>query len=660
MSPQPIEAALVTGITGDDGACRLLIPLECKWGTVWCRIGSQWVGQPWHTGTHELRFLAPPTCEITGSLFVRDGSTVSLPKSAMLLSQDPNTGTLHAGRIDADGTFSCRVAASAPAILRLIDAGPWDFPSPLPLVSCGAGVRLAIERMEHVAIEDPRGTAVAAAEIFVLERSSHGVLSRRSSLATDGVHRVVHPGTRAELAAHPSLVLIRAAGFPSATRARPLDGTACTLARGGDPRLWIVGQAGDSLRIDIGGDGAPVSPLSCLVDDRLPASGRLECELPAGVLLRVVLARNGSTVLHRVVALTQDTTISAEDGTTGRLVVHAEDDWAADVIAEAGPVARNGDKTAAGRWLFHDLAPGSYIVTAAPQAQERDWRSELGIRCGVACEVHAGAATTIALPRPAAPARLLVVKDATGRPLPDVTIRDRERVARTTGPDGGIPHWQDWKPPLALAGTEPGVWLPLPVHEELVGSSSVVVATVETRWLHALAPLHVSVRDGDAEREWKSITFTSSDRTGRLVAFAASSAPQLAAWPFDVDGRLNVEIALRNGGVVRAESVTAAEQHRYELRLSGSEHRASHTLRLLVEPRSPGAFETVDVVIFDASSQPLRAYSTDCLAVRTGSWHETTTGSGPKRIAARARSNGAATEWVGNVDRDLLEVRLDW
>ena len=658
-SPQPIGAALVVGLTDERGVCQLEIPEQCAWATVWCRPESHWMGRLWRAGVHELRFLAEPTCEIAGSLVARDGMAVRLPNGATLVSQDPNTGQLHAGCIDETGAFSCARRATAPALVRLLDAGDWDLVSPVPLMECGAGARLIVERVERVTLVDAAGAALQAAELFVLEQSAHGVLSRRSSAAAGGVHRVWPPDTRVELVARPSLLLIRAEGFASRTLVRPFGHGPCALLPGRDPRLLIVGEANDSLRIDLGGDGTPVSPQTCLVAEQVPASGRLECEVPAGVIVRVLMSRGGRTVLQREIATAQDTIVAADDSTTGRLAVYAEGDWAEEVIAEAVSRSRNGCKADGGVWLFADLAPGLVHVSAVPKAGRFDWRDELGMRRGITCEVLAGAETRVDLPQPAALLSHIVAVDAHGRLLPNVTIRDREKATRVTGPVGEIEQWTEWKPPLALAEVPPGVWLPIPIRGEPAGSGEVVVATVETRWLDALSPVEVRVFTGDIEGVWKSITFTSAERAGRLVMFAQGDAPGVSSWPMDLDGKLNVEIALRGGGIVRAESVVVAGG-RYELRAGAGVAGDWCRLRLWVRPRSDGMLETVNVVIFDASNRVLQAGDHECLAVRTGHWTEVLTRPGPKRVVARARNDDEKAEWTGDVEGNQMAVRLAW
>ncbi|MBX3463992.1 MAG: hypothetical protein KF830_12540 [Planctomycetes bacterium] len=659
-SPQPIAAAVAAGLTDERGVCRLEVPDLCAWGTVWCRFGSRWMGRSWQAGIQEVRFVAEQTCEVSGTLVARDSTALRLPEGSMLVGQDPSTGELHAGTVDESGVFSCAVKADAPALLRLLDAGEWSVAAPTPLVRCGAGVRLVVERSERVALVDVAGAPVELAEVFVLERRAHEVMSRRIGARADGVHRVWQADSRREFADRPGLVLIRAEGCVSSSFERSADLQVRTLVRGRDPRVRVVGEGGDLLRIDIGGHGTSASPLSCLFAGRLPPGGGLECEVPAGVVVRLTMSRRGITILDREMATAEDVTVAAGDPTTGRLAVHAEGDWAVEVNVEVGGRSRGGSRAGDGVWLFADLAPGPVVVSGIPKAGHHDWREEFGMRRGIVCEVVAGAETNIDLLQPLSRRTQIVVVDAQGGQLPNAAIRDRAKSTRVTGPFGEIEGWDAWKPPLALAEVPPGLWLPLPIRGQPTAAGEVAVATVETRWLDALAPMLVRVFTGDVERDWKSITYTSARRTGRLVVHGQPDAPGVASWPMDLDGELNVEIALRGGGLVRSESVAVAGSRRYDLRVAGPATGGWCRLRLFVPPRDDGLIETVNVVVFDASDRLLQASDSECLALRTGCWTDVLTRPGRKRIVARARSDDATAVWAGNVDRELAAVQLVW
>lgn len=654
--PQPLGEALVVGITDSTGLSRLEIPAECSWATVWCRADSIWLGKPWSSGIHEVRFVVEPGCDIAGNLVSRAGGPIVLPSSAMLVGQDPETGMVHAARLDELGAFVCPWRPGGKALLRLVDAGDWCVEPPAILQPCGDGARVFVEQVESVSVVDEAGLPHTSIDLLVLELGTHGVLSRRSSVSSTGRHRVWQPDVRAELAQWPNLLLLRAEGYVSRMLVRPLGRGPCALVRGFDPRLEVRGRSGDMVRVDIGSEGAPISPQSLIVEATLPGSGVLALRVPADVPLRVEVTRTGQTIVQREILVAHDTVIIADGATAGRLVVQVEGDWAAEVVAASPTQLHRGGRFGAGLWQIADLPAGEISVWAVPKSDWRSWREPLGIRSVTVCEIFVGAETRVHLPPASIPPSRIVILDAQGKLLPNLEVRDQRTVSRVSGPDGAIEAWTDWQPPLALASTPAGAWLPL----ELRADSDHVIAVAEMRWLEALGPMHVRVFLGQVERAWKSITFTSTERIGRFVVYPRKDSPGVAVWPTGLDGVLDIEVALQGGGRLRAESVVVAGGGSFELRGPQEEGGDWCRLRLKVSPRQSGVFETVQLTVFDARQGLLRAGDFESLAVRTGAWTQVATRSGPKRIVVKARLGDQTIVWSGNVTGDQMEVKLDW
>lgn len=655
------ERPLAVGITDASGKSALQVPSGLTSGVVLCKLNKCWLSKPWDVGTKVVYFTEISTCQVSGRFVLSDG-TACTGLQALVAAQDPSSGEAWLGSCGVDGAFECWVPNGRQVLVRVLGCMPWCNAMPMELLECGEGHKVNLERCRSIRVIDRSGKPITSVDIAFLDASARAVISRRSSHAPDGIHRIDRFDVRPQVLAMARTLLVRSDGFRSSSSSLGHVPEELTMDRGSDPTLEVAGDEHDVLEIGFGDGSHPAQGGNGFLRAVLRDGDTAKVLVPQGLLINVDISRNGECVFRDVFEMVTDRSISVSAASVGSVLATAPGQWAEEVVIQSQDWRLRAEPLKDGGWRSSGLPPGKYRIFGVPRQDFVD-AFQGGASFAEEAIVEAGRATHVVLRSPPKIPDIVVIKDVGGGSAGGLSLVDCSGQILQCDASGRLMLAELKKAELPFrVRSMDGVMLAVVMDSDrwsLGGTAS--SGRVDLRWLEAMAKVEVRVTRAGESIKWRSLSCSSGRRFGKLALARAEHDSDNVWWP-TLSGPLSVGVSLESGDLVHWDNIVP-DGDRVVLtqpdKISTSSRPAS-TLKVFVPQRSPNIVETLDINAFSViDGYAVRLPRHNRVTTLSG-WHDFDLPEGRARVIVTSRRDGMTARWDGAISGGINEVFVAW